>query len=178
MEFISIVEATQRYDKSLSTIKKAIVHAEDSDRKKGAKLNTGLYKTLISVGFFDRLFLNHSEPTENIDNSTENDYIKTLKTQLNNQQKTIDQLLHNQEQFLERQHEQNVLLERSTQRANLLEKHFNRNRTLSNDVQPTNEEIIIEEVIQEEKPRNTTTSDFLDTNDEEAFAEWIKTLNQ
>jgi small-conductance mechanosensitive channel len=173
MEFITIIEATQRYNKSLSTIKKAISHAKPSDKRKGKKLNTGLHKVLISVGFFDGLFLNHSEPTNNSDKTERNDYIETLKDQLINQQKTIEKLLHNQEQFLERQHETNILLERSNQRAELLEKHFNRNRKLSNTTTP--EEAIIDNSILDKEPN--LDSEFIGT-DEKSFSDWLSTLKK
>ena len=173
MEFITIIEATQRYNKSLSTIKKAISHAKPSDKRKGKKLNPGLHKVLISVGFFDGLFLNHSEPTNNSDKTERNDYIETLKNQLINQQKTIDKLLHNQEQLIENERNFQVLLERSNQRAELLEKHFDRNRKLSNTTTP--EEAIIDESILEKEP--ILDSEFIGT-DEKSFSDWLSTLKK
>ena len=173
MEFITIIEATQRYNKSLSTIKKAISHAKPSDKRKGKKLNTGLHKVLISVSFFDGLFSNHSEPTNNRDKTERNDYIKTIKDQLTNQQKTIEKLLHNQEQLIENERNFQILLERSNQRADLLEKHFDRNRKLSETTTP--EETIIESVILDKEPN--LESEFIGT-DEKSFSDWMETLKR
>jgi small-conductance mechanosensitive channel len=174
MQFITIVQATQRYNKSLSTIKKAISHAKASDKRKGKKLNTGLHKVLISVSFFDGLFLNHSEPTNNRDKTERNDYIKTIKDQLINQQKTIDKLLHNQENLIENERNFQVLLERSNQRADLLESHFNRNRKLN----PIPEdETIIEDVINETSNEVFEDSKFIDGTDK-SFNDWMATLKK
>jgi len=171
MEFITISEAVKRFGKSQSTIKKLMKNAPNNHKKKGEKLNTGLHKTLISVGYLSTYLGEPSKPTIN---TRDNDYIDTLKNQLDNQQKTIEKLLNNQEQFLENERNFQILLERANQRADLLETHFNRNKKLN--PQPKDE--IIEDIIEERKEeKKEELSEDIIPSDRATFQEWLKKFN-
>ena len=103
MKHITIKEAQQRYNKSLSTIRRTISKADASELKRGAKLNTGLHQVLVSIEYLDKCFNNSAGHTENISNDVTNDFIEALKKQVEDKQNTIERLLHNEEQFLQRQ---------------------------------------------------------------------------
>ena len=171
MEYISLIESTQRYGKSLSTIRKIINQTGSKYTKKGKLLNTGKHKVLISVDFLNTYFGTHSAHTENIEFNKESEHIKSLKNQIENQQKTIDKLLHSQEQFLQRQREMNILLDRSNEKAALLNLHFEKNRKKdlkTDDIQEIEEEL--EEI--ESTPTNED-SKHIDVKDLE-LSDWFK----
>ena len=158
-KYISINEASSIYGKSVSTIKRVLKTAKHTDLKKGDRLNTGLYKTLISVSFLN----SHFKPIEGTtENNSNREYIDTLKNQLTNQQKTIDKLLQNQEQLIENERNFQILLERANQRAELLEQHYKRNKSLGAD--------IIEEV---EENEEEFRGEEIPT-DRGTFNEWLK----
>jgi len=175
MEFITILEATQRYNKSISTIKRYVGNAKAKDVKKGVKLNTGKYKVLISVGYLNSCFIDQSQTTENNKEVDSSDYIKALKEQTESQQRTIDKLLHNQEQFLERQREQNILLERATKRNELLEQHFNRNRLKEAEEVIDSEEIIEDEIVIPSAPKQELNEHTI-PSDRAGFNDWMKSF--
>jgi hypothetical protein len=180
--YLSITEAQVLFNKSRSTIAKAIKLAAPKDLKQGKRLNTGLYKILVSKEYLNAYFPK-AATTENIEVEGSSDYINTLKKQLDNQQKTIDKLLETNTAFLERQKELiennhnlinneerfQILLDRSNKRSNLLERHFDRNRKAN----PTPEDEIIEDIIEEakeEEPKNI--------NSIEDFNTWLNSMSK
>lgn len=175
MEFITILEATQRYNKSISTIKRYVGNAKAKDVKKGVKLNTGKYKVLISVGYLNSCFINQSQTTENNKEVDSSDYIKALKEQTENQQRTIDKLLHNQEQLIENERNFQILLERATKRTELLEQHFNRNRLKEAKEVIDSEEIIEDEIVIPEEEHQELKENVI-PSDRAGFNEWMKSF--
>jgi len=179
MGHLTINEAITQYKKSRTTIKKAIALAPAREIKNGGKLNTGLYKKLISISYLDSYFGNQSQPTDNTTDKGNSELVETLKTQLKNQQTTIEKLLHNQEQFLERQREQNILTERSNQRIALLTQHFQKNKKIH--ASQEKQEEIIEEIIEEEKIVSGSVIDTDDKiylpNDRKSWNDWLQSFN-
>jgi hypothetical protein len=179
-KYISIGKCIQRYGKSLSTVKKAISKANNIHKKQGEQLNTGLFKILISTSYMDEFFGyegttanttdNHTEPNENIVNNL----LKTISDLTNNNtllNETLSKIIDNESRLM-------VLLDREKQHTQILTKHFDRNRTLSNDVESIKEEEIIDEVIQEEASYFDNESNFIDVNNEKSFQDWIKSMKQ
>lgn len=162
MEYITIIEATTRYKKSLSTIKRIVSKAPQKNLRRGDKLNTGKYRVLVSVDYLNSSFNVSNETTK----EPTNDLLKTLQNELHSKQTIIDKLLKNQEQFLENERNFQILLERGNQRAELLEQHFNRNR----EQQP-------EEIHEEIKPIDQELSEDKIPSDRASFEEWIKLFN-
>jgi len=183
MKHITIKEAQQRYNKSLSTIRRTITKADASELKRGAKLNTGLHQVLVSIEYLDKCFNNSASHTENISNDVTSELIAVLKKQVEDKQNTIDKLLDRQKEIIastgeaikkltENEERFQILLERSQQRANLLNKHFEKNRGTKPDL--INEEDIIdatEEVVNDSSP-------FINTNDEKGFNDWMRSCNK
>ena len=167
MNYISISEASKRYKKSISTIKRALKGAEPKHLKQGEKLNTGYYKVLVSIDLLNELF----GTTENTKKEPNNDLLETYRNELLNKQKIIDKLLQNQEALIENERNFQILLERANQRTELLEQHFNRNKKLTVDPEEKNSEEIIEELKEEQKP-NLDSSQV--PNDRATFNEWLK----
>lgn len=176
MEYISLVDATQRYNKSLSTIRKIINQTGSKYTKKGKLLNTGKHKVLISVDFLNTYFGTHSEHTENIELNKESEHIKSLKNQIENQQKTIDKLLDTQQESLRRQQEQLHLLNDAMRRENLLLEHFNRNKDL-NQEHKTDEDFINESDIQEVFEEQPKQDEPINIDSYEDFTTWLKSMN-
>jgi DNA mismatch repair ATPase MutS len=176
MEYISVKEATVKYNKSISTIKRLVAKTPQKNLKKGVKLNSGRYKTLIEVSYLDKYF----NVSKSISNDSTNEMLDALIKELDNKQKTIESLLQRQEETnhslnkaIENEERFQILLERSNQRANLLEQHFNKNKGNKSDL--VQEEEIIEDII-EAKEDTIEESSFIDTNDEEGFTNWLKTM--
>ena len=167
MSYITIKEAVKRYNKSLSTIKRLIQVTPKEHLKDGPKLNTGKNLTLIDSKYLDEHYDHKPEPS----NDLNSELIKTLQRELENKQKTIDSLLHNQSQLIENEERFQILLERSNQRAELLEQHFNKNKDKD---QPTELEDIIEDAI--EYKQVTKESTFINANDDASFNEWLQSL--
>jgi septal ring factor EnvC (AmiA/AmiB activator) len=182
MKFITIPEAIKKYNKSRSTIRKAIYSAEKSDTKKGKKLNSGLYTVLISEGFLNGYF-NHSETTEKTTKTSEKELIETLKNQVKDQQKTIDKLFEHQsasdstiKKLTENEERFQILINRADLRNDLLEKHFNASRKQ----EPTKEQKKLALQIEEaEIVKEETTFNIDDIpNDAAEFSVWIQRLNE
>ncbi len=144
MEYITLKQATKRYKKSLSTIRRIISQAPKNTLKEGEKLNTGKRKILVKDEYLHSVILNHRmnhrEHTENKENHKKSelmddhlnepmdDHLKTLKKELQNKQQIIEKLLQAQERFLENEKNFQILIERNNQRVELLQQHFDNNR--------------------------------------------------
>jgi len=158
MDYISINDAVKMYGKSKSTIKRVLKNAPSQHIKKGERLNTGLFKVLISAEYLNSLF----EPTVNTIDESSNDLLKTLQKELENKQGIIDKLLQNQEALIENERNFQILLERANQRADLLEQHYKRNKSLGAD--------IIEDI--EESEPNISADEI--PTDRGTFNEWLR----
>lgn len=118
--YITIKEACDTYNKSLSTIRRIVKEAPKNAVKK-EKLKTGYDKVFLSTEYLDKYFKNSSTQAQNSNSSNDgftnslNDTIEFLKAQLIEKDKQI-------ESFLQRQYENNVIIERMQQKEqNLIE---------------------------------------------------------
>ena len=169
--FITTKEASRKYSKSISTVKRAIAKAdrlhlryEPNDTAKNRRL-------FVSIEYLDTCFGVSREPQKDTTNAPANDTVLILQKELQNKQNIIDKLLHNQEAFLERQREMNILLDRSNERANLLEMHFEKNR--KKDLKTVDIEEIEEELEEIESTPTNEESKHIDVKDLE-LSDWFK----
>lgn len=182
MKFITLQEASKKYSKSISTIKRIVANLKGTEEeanylKRGALLNTGKHQILISEEYLSFLF---NEPLRTTEkpineplNEPSNELLKTLQKELQEKQSVINKLLQNQEAFLENERNFQILLERANQRIELLEQHFNRNKKLT--VSPEDKKQ--EEIIEETKPKEALREDLI-PEDRQTFNEWLKTFSK
>jgi hypothetical protein len=185
-DFITTKEASKIFRVSQSSIKKIVskIKLEGNEArylKQGALLNTGVYKSLISIDFLNDYYKKETRIEE--PNEQQKDIISILKEELASKQKVIDELLLAQKQFLinsekalDNERNFQILLERANQRAELLESHFNRNKNLTTSAKDKEEEEAIEEQKNNEPPTYFEEEETRIPSDRASFNEWLKSL--
>jgi len=130
-QFISIKQACNDFNKSLSTIRR-IVKESPTNEIKREKLKTGHEKIYISNEYLKEYFNNSKESihNNNSEGSHSNNSVNSSNEQLTKSLEETIQILKNEldaknkqiEGFLQRQYESNVIIERLQQKEqNLLE---------------------------------------------------------
>jgi len=130
-QFISIKQACNDFNKSLSTIRR-IVKESPTNEIKREKLKTGHEKIYISNEYLKEYFNNSKESihNNNSEGSHSNNSVNSSNEQLTKSLEETIQILKNEldaknkqiESFLQRQYESNVIIERLQQKEqNLLE---------------------------------------------------------
>lgn len=130
-KYISIKEACELFNKSLSTIRR-VVKETPGNKIKYENLPTGKNKIFIEREYLNDLFnvkgSVNSQVNDSLNNSNEQlliktyqDIIKTLNNELEAKNKQIDA-------FLERQHEANILIDNFSKKIALETKEVNEDR--------------------------------------------------
>lgn len=130
-QFISIKQACNDFNKSLSTIRRIVKESPKNEIKR-EKLKTGHEKIYISNEYLKEYFNNSKESihNNNSEDSHSNNSVNSSNEQLTKSLEETIQILKNEldaknkqiESFLQRQYESNVIIERLQQKEqNLLE---------------------------------------------------------
>lgn len=129
-KYISIKEACEQFNKSISTIRRIVKEAPKNQLKK-EKLKTGHEKVYISSEYLNECFnVINKESNQREFKSVSNDaYLNSLNEQLEFLKKQLEEKDKQIESFLQRQYESNVIIERLQQKEqNLLESLENKKK--------------------------------------------------
>ena len=163
MKYLSIKECCDRVGKSNSTIRRFIKEVKTNldEIQNNYKVDVFRYEDLINnhqkIFVLETILLKYFNVEEEVEikdtTSTINDNktLEIFENQLLQKDNTINSLLRNQSEMIERQRELHILLKKSEERIQKLENSFNKEKTkfLIEDTDDIEEEIIKEEIIED-----------------------------
>ena len=170
MIWLTTKQASTKYLKSVSTIKRLMSQADASELKYEPNKTAANRRVFVSSKYLDRYFGIKDNTQDNTD------MIAILERELIRKQETIDKLLETQQENLRRQQEQLHLLNDAMRRENLLLEHFNRNKDLNKE-QKTDEDFINESDIEDVFEEQPKQDEPINIDSYEDFTTWLKSMN-